>query len=62
MLRSFEPDDGPERQDLPRALRRRTDSIYDASDPGFEPSDQGDPTLGRFFRVARAPPATITQP
>eukprot|EP00969_Alexandrium_andersonii_P312381 13802115-Alexandrium_andersonii.AAC.1 len=36
----FLPDDGPDRGDLPRALRRRTDIAYDTREPHYDPADR----------------------
>eukprot|EP00969_Alexandrium_andersonii_P326338 14419486-Alexandrium_andersonii.AAC.1 len=62
MFRPCEPDGGPDREDLPRALRRRTDVAYDGREPAFSPVGRDTLRAAMFVRVSRAPPATINQP
>eukprot|EP00969_Alexandrium_andersonii_P304054 13440324-Alexandrium_andersonii.AAC.1 len=62
MLRPFEPDEGPDRGDIPRALRRRADVAYAGREPHFNPADRGNFRAAMVARVSRAPPATINRP
>eukprot|EP00969_Alexandrium_andersonii_P332308 14685035-Alexandrium_andersonii.AAC.1 len=61
MFRPFEPEFGPDREDFPHALRRRTDVAYDRRET--DPVTPGLDTLraAMFTRVSQAPPATISQ-
>eukprot|EP00969_Alexandrium_andersonii_P017510 765836-Alexandrium_andersonii.AAC.1 len=62
MIRPSVPDDGPDREDLPRALRRRTDVAYDSREPHYDPSDRETLRAATFLRMSRVPPATINEP
>eukprot|EP00969_Alexandrium_andersonii_P196860 8696822-Alexandrium_andersonii.AAC.1 len=62
MIRPSVPDDGPDREDLPRALRRRTDVAYDDREPPYDPSDRETPRAAHVLRMSHVPPAAINQP